>query len=367
MSIKLTSNTPQARLPKLSFSPIRHASGGTLRCRPFRLTRVARSPARWLAIIVTFSLAVTFSLTSSTAFAQQMPELQLQRQVDNEQTLFNYQFRDLEGQSQRLQFRIPQQALLRTPIVFRPLSQSRLLREMAVAQRAYANQQGWRDARLTIRNGELKYELMQGDLASRNTRLRQWQQAEQEAYAAVLRRNYYQQLRQHSGRQGYTPDHPRIAAESGALLTPLSDALTAILTDTYGNYSPRQALAYVTQFIQQIPYDDFTDRLASPGAGFIAPGRLLYENRGDCDSKVTLLATLMANLFPDIERRIVYLPGHAMFALNIEAAADDIFVRDSELEFVIADPTGPAQLAVGEAARAYQSQLRSGAVTVLGI
>lgn len=333
-----------------------------MQCRRFSLTAL-------------IGAAVFVITTLHTASAQPYSDNQharghgfsVERQVDSERVDFSYRFQDIDGESQRLRFSISQQELLRRPVVFRPLSESRLLREMAVLQRDYAQRQGWHDSRLRARNGQLSYELLRGDAEDRRKRLREWQNAEQDAYATVLQHNYYRQLRQHSGRQGYTPDHPRIAAESGALLAPLSGAFRQALIDKYGDYTPRQALAYMTRFVQQIPYDDFTDRLASPGAGFITPGRLLYENRGDCDSKVTLLATLMANLFPDIERRIVYLPGHAMFALNIEPTSGDIFVRDEQREFVIADPTGPAELAVGEAGRAYQSHLRSGAITLLAI
>lgn len=293
--------------------------------------------------------------------------LQVNRDINGDQVTLSYSFQDLEQTPQTLIVALPRQDLIRTPVVFRPLSPHRLLREVASIQRSYAEQQGWRDAKLTVANEQITYELLRGDAANRAERMRSWQRAEADAYSTVFQRHYYRHLRLHSGRRGYTPDHPRIAAESQYILRPLSDTLEQVLADTYGSYSPRDALAYLTHFIQQIPYDDFSDRLASPGAGYVTPGRLLYENRGDCDSKVTLLAALMANLFPDIERRIVYLPGHAMFALDIEPDDNDIFVRDGEMEFVVADPTGPAQLKVGEAGRAYQSHLRSGALTILPI
>lgn len=293
--------------------------------------------------------------------------LQVSRDIQGDNVTLSYRFEDLERTPQTLAVSLPRQELVRTPVVFRPLSAQRLLREVASLQRTYANEQGWRDAKLTLANNQLTYELLRGDAANRAERMRDWQRAEADAYTTVFQRHYYRHLRLHSGRRGYAPDHSRIASESQALLRPLSDTFAQILEDTYGNYSPRDALAYLTHFIQQIPYDDFNDRLASPGAGYVTPGRLLYENRGDCDSKVTLLAALMANLFPDIERRIVYLPGHAMFALDIEPEESDIFVRDGEMEFVIADPTGPAQLKVGEAGRTYQSHLRSGALTLLPI
>lgn len=288
-----------------------------------------------------------------------------ERQIDGDQVLLRYQFTDIEGTHQQFQLTLSRDAILTTPTQFRPLSTQRLQRAVLQRQRQYAQQQGWRNAQVSLRNGELTYSFVgPGD---HQQHVRQWRAQEPEAFASVLEAHYYQSLRQHSGRRGYAPDHPRLALESRDLLSPLASQFEQLLQAQYGEYTPRQALAYLSHFIQQIPYADLHDRFSSPGAGFLAPARLLFENKGDCDSKVTLLATLMAEMFAELERRIVYLPGHAVFALELEPEDDDIYLRDHDLKFVIADPTGPAALRVGKAARRYQSHLVSGAVNMLAI
>lgn len=291
-------------------------------------------------------------------------QFSMDRQIDAGEVTLNYSFNDLDDISHQLSVAFPHAELIQQPILFRPLSQARLLREIADLQRQFANQQGWRDAQIDIRHNGLNYQFHQGSLDERQRRTQVWQNNYQQAYQQVIHRNYYQSLEQHAGRSGYAPDHVRIAQESVTMLAPLSEALKLRLQQQSEEHSPREALAFVVHFIQQIPYNDFTDRLQSPGAGFIPPGRLLYENKGDCDSKVTLLAALMKNLYPDVESRIVYLPGHAVFAFELEPESQDIYLHDNGATFVIADPTGPALLAVGEASNQYQSHLRSGAVTM---
>ncbi len=317
------------------------------------------------------ALLLALLLSASMASAQASTAFQFNRGHADGSVHLHYSFEDIEGQRQQWQLTFLQQDMLRQPVMFRPLSPARLQRALLQQQREFARQQGWRGAQVELDNGRLIYQLHNRIGAPENA-LPTWRAREAEARAEILRQHYYQSLRLHTGNTGYTPDHPRVAAESVSLLSPLIAQLDHSLSATYDDYTPRQALAYVSHFIQQIPYAELTDRLQSNGAGFVTPGRLLHDNRGDCDSKVTLLAALMAGLFADVERRIVYLPGHAMFALALDPEPDDIFLRDRVADadnderatFVIADPTGPAQLNVGEAARAYQSHLRSGAVTL---
>lgn len=311
------------------------------------------------------SIALLCIFTVSSAAASQ----QFSRNVDAQYARLDYQFVDVEGTPQPLQVRLNRNSLMRTPTVFRPLSQHRLQREIVRHQQQFAREQGWLTAQVSVRHGELEYHFLgRGD---HRAALRTWKNAEHDAYLRVLEQHYYQHLRMPGGQSGYAPDHPRIARESVESVAPLAAKLKAISRTHYDQPSPRQTLAFVAHFIQQIPYSELDDRFTSPGAGFLTPGRVLFENRGDCDSKVTLLAALMLQLHPELEQRIVYVPGHALFALELDPEDDDIYlndrVDDDTMTFVVVDPTGPAQLGVGEAASRDQSHLRSGAVTMLPV
>jgi hypothetical protein len=132
-------------------------------------------------------------------------------------------------------------------------------------------------------------------------------------------------------------------------LLPVATALHAKLIQR----DVRQAIGYISVWLQQIPYQDLSDRLQSSGASYSPPLRLLRENRADCDSKAVLLAALIRMLLPDIKQAIIYLPGHAILAVKIPAANGDSSVTINGSEYTLIDPTGPALLPVGQISSQY--------------
>ncbi|RUO27902.1 hypothetical protein CWE12_13280 [Aliidiomarina sedimenti] len=305
---------------------------------------------------VSLLCALLLCLVSASASA----ELEFQRYADDQGLQLNYRFSDHNGTPVELNVRTERQSFIGTPTNFRPLSSARLQREVHRQLLDFAHQQGWHDIEIQRQGQSLQVIAHQGPAEQQRERINAIQAHQQEAMQQVLARYYYASIQLHAGPDGYTPDHPRIAIESQAALTPFSDAVAAHLEQT----SARETLQFLLRWLQQIPYDDMSNRLQSPGAGFITPTRLLYENHGDCDSKVTLLAALFANLHPEVNSHIVYLPGHAVFAVELELEDGDISVPYAGQRLVVADPTGPAAMKVGEVARHYRSALHSGAVTI---
>jgi hypothetical protein len=276
----------------------------------------------------------------------------------------------LQPQQQALQFsyhfefaRQPQ--LLRFSLDNTTLSHH--FRRFRALKPALLQQYLWRDLRAHVAatpgarlqrlpgKDQLRYQLQAAD-ASRLQQLdRELQQLLAKRTAHYLQQEYYYQLTLPWGEQVIIPDHVRLMQDSLQDLLPVATALHQKLA----NSASRPSLQYISQWIQQIPYQDLSDRQQSAGASYSPPLKVLQENRGDCDSKTVLLAALMRMLLPDLKLAIIYLPQHAMLAVQMPAAADDMTVTIEGKEYLLVDPTGPALLAPGQIASQYQMYTRN--------
>ncbi|MBU2114521.1 MAG: hypothetical protein KKE94_12225 [Gammaproteobacteria bacterium] len=282
--------------------------------------------------------------------------LKLQQQQDS--LSFHYQF-DINGQRQQLSFNLSHATLAAHFPKFRALKptlmQHYLWRDL---QRHVARHPGISIQRLPGADS-LTYRLSGKD----NTLLQQLQQelatllAEQTR--SYLQREYYQQVTLANQQQVLIPDHQRLMQDSLPALLPVATALHQEIAQL----SSRQALGYISQWLQQIPYQDLSDRQRSSGASFSPPLRLLRENRGDCDSKAVLLAGLLRLLMPSVKLAIVYLPGHAMLAVQLPTEGSDTTVSINGVNYILVDATGPALQNPGQIASDYRIFSQSGAFT----
>lgn len=279
--------------------------------------------------------------------------LRLQLQQQDAQLLFRYQF-DIAGAPQQLAFNIDNASL------------NNHFRQFRAFKAALLQQYLWRDLRAHVAryptaklsrlpgNTVLRYRLQAPtELAAQlDSELQQLLQQQTDAY---LQREYYYQLGLPWGEQVIVPDHQRLMQDSLTALLPVANALHPKLV----NMTLRQSLAYISHWLQQIPYQDLSDRQRSAGASFSPPLKLLQENRGDCDSKTVLLAALIRMLLPDVKLAIIYLPQHAMLAAHLPLQADDSSVTLDGREYLLLDPTGPALLAPGQISPEYRIYTRN--------
>lgn len=282
--------------------------------------------------------------------------LTLQQQEDKLQ--FSYRFA-VNGQPQQLSFSLDNTVLsehLRQFKAFKPaLLQQYLWRDI---QRHVAKHPGIKVKRMP-RQDRLEYRL-QGNDANLIQQLKaELTTLQAEQTAAYLQREYYTQIRLSNGQLAIVPDHPRLMKDSLSALLPVATALHAKLVQL----DVRQAIGYISAWLQQIPYQDLSDRLQSSGASFSPPLHLLRANRADCDSKAVLLAALIRMLLPDIKQAIIYLPGHAVLAVQISAANGDSTITINGSTYTLIDPTGPALLAVGQISAEYKIFTQPGSFT----
>ena len=189
--------------------------------------------------------------------------------------------------------------------------------------------------------------------------LAQWLQEEEKTeFQTLLQENYLQQARDPLGVSGIKPDHTRIIAESGA---ELGDAAEALLQAAGGDeIAPRQLLTYLLAFVQSIPYDKLQSQDGSRGTGYLLPRQVLSENRGDCDSKVALLATLLQYLRPEINQALIFIPNPALLGVAIPAQAGEESLSIGGESLLLLEPTGPAELPPGQLGPESQLYIHAG-------
>ncbi|PJG59109.1 hypothetical protein [Aeromonas cavernicola] len=175
--------------------------------------------------------------------------------------------------------------------------------------------------------------------------------------AAWLQSHYFHYFTPPDGQLAIKQDHVRIALESRAELAPLASQLKQ--EGAHETETRQKTVAHMLTFVQSIPYltlDSLGGRL---GKGFLTPRQVLAQNRGDCDSKVTLMAAMLAQLFPTLKQAIVIVPGHALLGVALPAQPGEATLAHGGERYVLLEPTGPALLPVGQIAPASKMLIDS--------
>ena len=181
-------------------------------------------------------------------------------------------------------------------------------------------------------------------------------QLEQKFSQQYLTDNYYHQFTTYDQITGVKPHHTAIAnASIGDLKT-----IKPLILDKVSIQNIRLVTNYVLGFVQNIPYSTLESRISSSGAGFNPPLKVLWENQGDCDSKMTLTAAILRALMPRISMVFVYSEQHAFIGIAIPPEAGDMTVTENDMTYVLAEPTGPALLNLGKLSPASEQAIYRG-------
>jgi len=300
-----------------------------------------------MKFILLFSLLLPPLLAADT--------LRFSLQQDNGKAQFSYSF-NVAGQPQQLNFSIAQTTLSNHFRQFRrfqsSVMQQYLWRDLQMHVAQYPNA---RLIRQPARNA-LSYQIASADSALLTKLQQELTQLTAERRQFYLQQAYYYQISLPWSGPVIIPDHQRLMQDSLKDLLPVAEALRNKLVNT----TSRDKVAYISSWLQQLPYQDLSDRQNSTGNAFNPPLRVLQENRGDCDSKTVLLAALIRMLLPDIKQAIVYLPQHAMLAVDLPVTANDDKTNIEGNEYLLVDPTGPALLTPGQISPAYVMYTRNG-------
>lgn len=275
---------------------------------------------------------------------------------------FNYIWRDSNNQNQQISFVLSNQMLFDKFRNFRAFKSD-------IAQ-SYINKyivKAWKQSPISGAQLNLVRRAGKHQLQVNATSQSQMQQArsrvhelEQEATADFFYKYYYHSFITHDGVSAIKPDHVRIATETVASLK----ILKPLILETVSIKNVRMVTNYVLGFSQAIPYSPLESRISSSGAGFNPPNKLLWENQGDCDSKVTLTAALLRALMPRIKMALVFIDGHALIGIEVMPNAGEATVNWQGVTYVLAEPTGPATYPLGQIAPDSLLAIQSGRYTL---
>ncbi|POG21264.1 hypothetical protein C2855_21020 [Aeromonas bestiarum] len=177
-----------------------------------------------------------------------------------------------------------------------------------------------------------------------------------------LKQHYFQPFTPPDGVPAIKQDHVRIALESRTELAPLADQLKqAGTTETEAR---QKTVAHMLGFIQAIPYQLLDSQSGRSGKGFLSPRQVLEQNRGDCDSKVTLMAAMLAQLFPELKQAMVFVPGHALLGAALPTKPGEATLSWEGETYLLMEPTGPGQFAMGRIASTSQTLVDSKQLSV---
>ena len=285
-------------------------------------------------------------------------QLNFSKQTIDEQVQFNYQWLDQDQQAQALSFSIDKRHIFDRFRNFRSYKAVHAKRYIDQKIRKALRRKPIAGVKVKFlgRGDNLQIELKGGDQAEIAQAHQTIAKLQQDLMQEHLARSFYTQFVSYDNSHAIKPDHVRFAQES------VNDfkALKSLILDSVSIQNIRKVSDYVLGFVQSIPYSTLESRVTSSGAGFNPPLQTLWQNQGDCDSKVTLTAAIFRSLMPRIKMMLVFIDNHALLAINIPSKGSELTITVDGLDYILAEPTGPAMMRVGELSADSEFAIRNG-------
>ncbi len=306
-----------------------------------------------LATLLAPLLALSFV---DTALAKQT---HFDKQPLNDGYVFTYQWQDIDDQSQSFSFAIDNASLFgrfRDFKTYKPEVAQKYIHRSILKR---IRNEPLHNARVNFSKSKRSMTVHSPDNTDLNAAkmtLHEWENLYLNEY---LNQNYYHQFTNHEAVLGIKPNHVEIAAASVPFFKPFTDSILNIVEIK----DVRKVSNFILGFVQSIPYSTLESRLSSSGAGYSVPTKVLWENQGDCDSKMALTAAIMRAVMPRIDLVFVYLDDHAMLGVGIEPKGNDNYIRVNGNVYVLADPTGPRLMNLGELSFETEQRIKSNLYT----
>ena len=285
-------------------------------------------------------------------------QLSFTKKVQENSYLFNYQWLDHDKVSQSINFSLTKSALFERFRILKPYQSEFAQKTILRSVKKQLRKQPLIGARAVFKQQEGKTVIqVQGqDEDKVSVAYQQLKRIEQAVTKEYFNKNYYQRFTTHDQQVGIKVNHVNIAQDSVADFK----ALKPIILDIVSIENVRKVTNFVLSFVQSIPYSTLESRLTSSGAGFNPPAKLLWENQGDCDSKMALTASILRALMPRIDMAMLYIDGHAFIGIAIPAAADEVSIEHQGVNYLLAEPTGPALYKLGSLAPESELAINQG-------
>ncbi len=271
---------------------------------------------------------------------------------------FNYQWKDHQNIEQSISFSLSKTALFDRFRNFRAYKAE--FAEKAIFQ---AIKKQWQQSPIpgvSIKfpqySGQSNIQITGHNRENVNKAYQQLAKLEQQCSANYLADNFYQKFTTHDQITAIKPNHVKIANASVDDLK----IVKPIILEKVSIKNIRKVTNYILSFVQSIPYSTLESRVTSSGAGFNPPLKLLWENQGDCDSKVTLTAAMLRALMPRISMVLVFVDQHAFIGIAIPAEEGEITITEGDISYVLAEPTGPAIISLGHLSPSSEQAIYNG-------
>ena len=264
----------------------------------------------------------------------------------------NVGWQDKEGKAQQLSYRLDA-GKLPPLIAYRP---ARMQEDVLQSLLQQAGTE-FPEVQFTLSRPDMKLHLKSRNQDKAREALTWATRQRSKLEAQWLMQHYFQPFTPPDGGPAIKQDHVRIALESRAELAPLAEQLKQEgATETEAR---QKTVAHMLDFIQAIPYQLLDSQSGRSGKGFLSPRQVLEQNRGDCDSKVTLMAAMLAQLFPELKQVMVFAPGHALLGVALPAKPGDETLMWEGESYLLLEPTGPGQFAMGQIASTSKTLIDS--------
>jgi len=302
---------------------------------------------------ITFVCA--YFLCINTAFPEQ---ISFKKEEIGERHKFQYQWKDYQGTRQQISFELPTNSLLnrfRNFKTYQPEMAQQWVKK-SLQKHVRKNPMKGVTIKFSPLVGDQSLEFSgktQADINRASLALRKKQSTLFKEYLDSI---YYHSFVTHENQAAIKPNHRKIAFESIDDLKPLKP----IILESASIKNIRKVSNYVLGFIQSIPYAELSSRITSSGAGFNPPLKVLWENQGDCDSKVTLSSALLRSLMPRIKMAMIFIDNHALLGIDIPPMGDELSITHNGTTYLLAEPTGPAIMPLGVLAQSSKQAVLSG-------
>ncbi len=304
---------------------------------------------------LSISCLLIFTLVSFFSYAQQA---KFSKTLQGDDYVFNYQWRDHQNKQQEITFSLAKNTIFdryRDLGIYRPTLANEYINN---AMQKYLKKNPIPGVSLSFRreNGRLTVDINGRDqelVSKANQQLSSLQAKFTQQY---LTEKYYQHFTTPDLIEAVKLDHRRIALGSVEDLKPLKP----LILEKAAIKNVRIVTNYVLSFIQSIPYSPLASRITSSGASFNPPLKVLWENQGDCDSKVTLTVSMLRALMPRIKMALVFIDNHALFGIEVIPKDGESTLTHENVTYVLAEPTGPALLTLGTISSESEQAINNG-------
>lgn len=261
---------------------------------------------------------------------------------------FNYQWQDQLQNQQNISFSLPKKALFSRFRNFKAYKAEFAEQYVAQQIRRKLMESPIPNVQVNFRKqrGKITLDIKSTDAALIGKAYEKIAKMEQELTTEFLKQNHYQTFTTYDNTKGIKPNHRAIAQATVMDLKPLREPIL----NKVSIKNIRKVTDYTLGFVQSIPYSALESRISSSGAGFSTPLKLLWENQGDCDSKVTLTGALLRTLMPRVKIIFIFIEQHALIGIDVPARAGETSIAHNGTNYLLAEPTGPASLLLGKIA-----------------